>query len=70
MWVSPYTRTRQTANIINTILGIPKVKEDITLIEQRYGLFSDKDTESLKKLYPDEFRFYDNYYQNDGKFLC
>ena len=43
MWGSPYTRTRQTASIINDILGIKKVKEDITLIEQRYGLFSDKE---------------------------
>ena len=70
MWVSPYTRTRETANIINNILGIDKVKEDITLIEQRYGLFSDKDIETLKELYPEQFNFYDNYYQNDGKFYA
>lgn len=70
MWVSPYTRTRETASIINEILGIKKVKEDITLIEQRYGLFSDKEIETLKKMYPDEFSFYDNYYKNDGKFYA
>lgn len=70
MWVSPYTRTRETANIINEILGIKKIKEDITLIEQQYGLFSDKEIETLKAMYPDQFAFYDNYYKNDGKFYA
>ena len=70
MWVSPYTRTRETARIINEILGIKKVKEDITLIEQQYGLFSDKEIETLKKMYPEQFAFYDNYYQNEGKFYA
>ncbi len=70
MWVSPYTRTRETANIINDILGIKRVKEDITLIEQRYGLFSDKEIKTLKELYPNQFAFYDNYYKNDGKFYA
>ena len=70
MWVSPYERTRQTANIINKKLNIPRVKEDITLIEQRYGLFSDKEIELIKKLYPEEFKHYDNYYQNEGKFYA
>lgn len=70
MWVSPYTRTRETANIINDILGIQRVKEDITLIEQQYGLFSDKEIEKIKELYPKEFAFYDNYYQNEGKFYA
>ena len=70
MWVSPYTRTRQTASIINDELGIQRVKEDITLIEQRYGLFSDKEISKLRELYPEQFAFYDNYYQNDGKFYA
>lgn len=70
MLVSPYTRTRQTASIINDELGIQKVKEDITLIEQRYGLFSDKEINKLRELYPEQFAFYDNYYQNDGKFYA
>lgn len=70
LWVSPYQRTRETANLINESLKIDKVKEDITLVEQRYGLFSDKEIEVIKKLYPDEFKFYDNYYQNNGKFYA
>jgi 2,3-bisphosphoglycerate-dependent phosphoglycerate mutase len=70
LWVSPYTRTRETASIINEYLGIKKVKEDITLIEQRYGLFSDKEIDTLRRMYPDQFSHYDNYYQNDGKFYA
>lgn len=70
MWVSPFTRTRETAKIINDKLNIKKVKEDITLIEQQYGLFSDKEIELLKEMYPDQFSFYDNYYQNEGKFYA
>ena len=70
MWISPYTRTRETGSIINRILGIEKIKEDITLIEQRYGLFSDKEIELIKAMYPEQFSFYDNYYQNDGKFYA
>ena len=70
MWVSPYTRTRETASIINEKIGIIKVKEDITLIEQQYGLFSDKDIEKIKLMCPEQFAFYDNYYQHDGKFYA
>jgi len=70
LWVSPYERARQTASIINEYLGIQDVKEDITLIEQRYGLFSDKEISEIKEKYPVEFSFYDNYYQNDGKFYA
>lgn len=70
IWVSPYTRTRQTASIINEVLDIKDVKEDITLIEQRYGLFSDNPLEECKRKYPNEFELYDRYYQNDGKFYA
>ena len=70
LWVSPYQRNRQTASIINEYLNIQDVKEDITLIEQRYGLFSDKEISEIKEIYPLEFSFYDNYYRNDGKFYA
>lgn len=70
LWVSPYTRTRETAEIINRHLHIRDIKEDITLIEQRYGLFSDKEIDLIKEKYPEQFAFYDTYYQNDGKFYA
>lgn len=68
MWVSPFTRTRETADIINQYLGIEKVKEDFTLVEQQYGLFSDKDIETIRKLFPEQFAYYDQYYQNGERF--
>ena len=70
LWVSPYTRTRETANIINNHLLIKDIKEDITLIEQRYGLFSDNPIEECKRRFPEQFELYDRYYQNDGKFYA
>lgn len=70
LWISPYERTRETAKIINSYLNISKQKEDVALIEQRYGLFSDKEISEIKEKYPIEFKFYDNYYQNDGKFYA
>ncbi|MFA5696645.1 MAG: histidine phosphatase family protein [Bacilli bacterium] len=68
LWVSPFERTRETAKIINDYLKLENIKEDITLIEQRYGLFSDKEIDTIKNKYPEEFSHYNNYYQNDGKF--
>lgn len=70
LWVSPFTRTRQTAKIINSHLNITDIKEDITLIEQRYGLFSDNPIEECRKRFPEQFELYDRYYQNDGKFYA
>ena len=70
LWVSPYERTRETARIINEEIKINNIKEDITLIEQRYGLFSDKEISLIKEMYPEEFKFYDNYWQNNGKFYA
>lgn len=70
MWVSPFLRTRQSAQIINGYLNVSDVREDYLLIEQRYGLFSDRSVLRNKMLFKDEFDFYDNYYQNDGKFYA
>ena len=70
IWVSPFLRTRKTAEIINSYLNIDDVREDYCLIEQRYGLFSDRSIERNRMLFRDEFDFYDNYYQNDGKFYA
>jgi len=70
LFVSPYTRTRETANIINEKLNILDVKEDIALIEQRYGLFSDNPISECRKKFPEQFELYDRYYQNDGKFYA
>lgn len=70
IWVSPFLRTRQTAQIINNYLNISDIREDYSLIEQRYGLFSDRSVLRNKMMFENEFSYYDNYYQNDGKFYA
>lgn len=70
MWVSPFLRTRQSAQIINSCLGIGDIREDYCLIEQNYGLFSNRSMERNKLLFNDEFEFYNNYCQNDGEFYA
>lgn len=70
LWVSPFLRTRQSAKIINEHLNISDVREDYSLIEQRYGLFSDRTVQRNRMLFKDEFEFYDSYYQNGGKFYA
>ena len=68
MFVSPYARTRKTAEIVNKYLQVEDVKEDVALIEHQYGLFDNiEDDERLAK-FPDEFELYRRYYNNDGKF--
>ena len=68
MFVSPYARTRKTAELVNNHLQIEDVKEDVALIEHQYGLFDNiEDDERLAK-FPDEFELYRRYYNNDGKF--
>lgn len=68
LFVSPYERTRKTAQIVNSHLQIKDVKEDVALIEHQYGLFDNiEDDERLAK-FPKEFELYQRYYNNDGKF--
>lgn len=70
MWVSPYLRTRQTAEIVNEQLGVKDVKEDVSLIEQQYGLFSDNPMEERKRLFPNEFDYYSKHFDTQGKFYA
>ncbi len=70
MWISPFLRTRQSANIINSHLNIDDVREDYSLIEQRYGLFGDRSLARNRMIFQHEFEFYDKYYQNNGRFYA
>ena len=54
IWRSPFLRTRQTADLFNESLGIKDVKEDVTLIEQQYGLFDARRKEEIDRLFPEE----------------
>lgn len=70
LWVSPYLRTRQTAQIINEYLSINNYKEDVLLVEQNYGLFSDMSLDEIRNKYKEEFRLYNNFYRHGDKFYA
>lgn len=69
LFVSPYTRTRETASILNKHLGITNVKEDICLIEHQYGLFENVEDDDWKD-YDKQYKHYEKYYNNNGKFYA
>ena len=48
IWTSPHLRSRQTAEEFNRSLLISDVREDITLVEQQYGLFDSVEKSRLR----------------------
>lgn len=70
IWRSPYRRTRQTSEEFNKSLHISDIREDISLIEQRFGMFDSLPKEDWGKLYPQEYAEYQRQRQNQGKFFA
>jgi len=70
LWRSPYLRTRQTSEEINKSLHITDIKEDITLTEQRFGLFDAVPETAWSDLHPDEYEEYIRQISNQGKFYA
>ena len=70
IWRSPYLRTRQTSEEFNASLNISDIREDITLVEQQYGLFDCVREEERKIRYPNEYEEYQRQLQNQGKFYA
>jgi 2,3-bisphosphoglycerate-dependent phosphoglycerate mutase len=70
LWVSPYTRTRQTADAIQEVAGklITDRKEHILLCEQQFGLFDGVPDAELPVRFPHEFAYYDMQCRFGGKF--
>lgn len=70
LWVSPYTRTRETADAIQETAGhyITDRKEHILLCEQQFGLFDGINAVELPKRFPQEFAYYDMLCRFGGKF--
>lgn len=58
IWRSPYLRTRQTSECFNESLQISDIREDITLVEQQYGLFDALPEQDWGRLYPAEYAEY------------
>ena len=74
MWVSPYLRTRQTADGIESVLAkhikaamVPR-SENIALCEQQFGLFDGIPDEELSEHFPREHAHYKLAEDFDGKF--
>ncbi|HEX4417095.1 MAG TPA: histidine phosphatase family protein [Kofleriaceae bacterium] len=70
MWVSPYRRTRQTADaVMETARGwITDRVEHILLCEQQFGLFDGVAEAELPKRLPNEWSYYDMLCRFGGKF--
>lgn len=70
IWRSPYLRTRQTSEEFNKFLNIKDIREDITLVEQQFGLFDSLPDEEWERKYPDEYAEYERQGANYGKFYA
>lgn len=73
LWNSPYTRARETAELIGVAcnLGtgvIQDQREHVLLGEQQFGLFDGVPDEDLPKLFPKEHAYYKKCCQFGGKF--
>ena len=70
IWRSPYLRTRQTCDEFNKSLGIADIKEDITLVEQQFGMFDAVSEAEWGLKNPEEYDEYLRQVQNQGKFFA
>ena len=70
IWRSPFLRTRQTSEEFNKYLGIQDIREDITLIEQQFGLFDSLPESQWEQKYPNEYAEYRRQLSNFGKFYA
>ena len=70
IWRSPFLRTRQTSEEFNKSLGITDIREDITLVEQQFGLFDAIPYEQWGEKYPNEFAEYRRQQEGQGKFYA
>jgi broad specificity phosphatase PhoE len=70
LWVSPYNRTRQTADGVMETAGkwITDRVEHILLCEQQFGLFDGVSEDDLPRRFPNEFSYYDMQCRFGGKF--
>ncbi len=70
LWVSPYLRTRQTADALQEAAGswITDRVEHVLLCEQQFGLFDGVPEPELPERFPREFAHYDMQRRFGGKF--
>lgn len=69
-WVSPYKRTRETAEIINSHINCTDIREDDMLTEIQFGIFDSIPKEKVKELFPVEWATFQNNRRFNGKFYA
>ena len=69
IWRSPFIRTRQTCDEFNKFLNITDIREEVSLIEQQFGLFDAIPKKQWAELYPAEYEEYVRQRENGGKFF-
>jgi len=67
---SPYKVTTDTMNIFNQYLNIQNIKQEISLIERRFGTAEVLPWNKWCETYQDEAQFFSKYYNNSGKFYA
>ena len=72
MWVSPYKRTRETAELINKTLQLKPndIKEDSMLVEMDFGLFDGLSKAEMQEMYPVEWAKFQKDKLEKGKFFA
>jgi len=72
LWVSPYTRARQTADPIEKAIKLNLIdrREHILLAEQQFGVLDGIAGLSVEEHYPDHDARYKLYREHGGKFWC
>ncbi|MCL2645932.1 MAG: histidine phosphatase family protein [Phycisphaerales bacterium] len=68
IWRSPYLRTRQTSEEFNKHLKISDIREDITLVEQQFGLFDSLPEAEWEARFPVEYAECKRHWDNAGNF--
>ncbi len=70
VYCSPCVRARETSRIFNKYLKIKNIVEDITLVEQQYGMFDALPKEKWAENFPQEYNEYVRQTSNKGSFFA
>lgn len=70
LWISPYKRTRETAELFNQHVGITDIQEDFRIVEQQYGLFDGLSDKEIEEEFPRELKVFERNSEHKGKFYA
>ncbi|MNB84577.1 Phosphoserine phosphatase 1 [compost metagenome] len=70
LWISPYKRTRETAELFNEHVNVLDIQEDFRIVEQQYGLFDGMSDEEIAREFPRELKVFERNLEHKGKFYA